>query len=101
MLLISKNSILLKGYNYGFIGGCCGTTPEYIRKTVEKTKNLPFLLPEKKNKTVVSSYTHAVEIGKKPVLLATGNHDIRLRDFEEAKENSQTTVVMNKYENKK
>lgn len=24
VLLISKNSILLKGYNYGFIGGCCG-----------------------------------------------------------------------------
>ncbi len=23
-LFISKNSILLKGYNYGFIGGCCG-----------------------------------------------------------------------------
>ena len=22
------------------LGGCCGTTPEHIRKTVEKTKNL-------------------------------------------------------------
>ncbi|MBQ8664531.1 MAG: homocysteine S-methyltransferase family protein, partial [Mailhella sp.] len=24
------------------VGGCCGTTPEYIRKTVEKTSALPF-----------------------------------------------------------
>ena len=24
VLLISKGSIVLKGYNYGFIGGCCG-----------------------------------------------------------------------------
>ena len=24
VLLVSKNSIRLKGYNYGFIGGCCG-----------------------------------------------------------------------------
>lgn len=23
-LFVSKNSIVLKGYNYGFIGGCCG-----------------------------------------------------------------------------
>ncbi|MEE1012550.1 MAG: homocysteine S-methyltransferase family protein, partial [Acutalibacteraceae bacterium] len=34
------------------IGGCCGTTPEHIAKTVEKTKNMPFCLPEKKNNTV-------------------------------------------------
>lgn len=50
-------------------GGCCGTTPEYIRQTVKKTKHLPYRYPEKKQKTVVSSYTHSVEIGKKPVLI--------------------------------
>ncbi|WP_446424966.1 homocysteine S-methyltransferase family protein [Mailhella sp.] len=51
------------------IGGCCGTTPEYIRKTVEKTRDLPFRLPEPKTHTVVSSYTHAVRIGEGPVLI--------------------------------
>ena len=51
------------------LGGCCGTTPEYIRKLVEKTRDIPFVLPENKNLTLVSSYTHAVEIGKKPVLI--------------------------------
>ncbi|MBQ8504363.1 MAG: homocysteine S-methyltransferase family protein [Clostridia bacterium] len=51
------------------LGGCCGTTPEYIRKTVEKTKDLPFIPTEKKNYTLVSSYTHAVEISDEPVLI--------------------------------
>ncbi len=51
------------------LGGCCGTTPEYIKKTVEKTKNIPYVLPKFKNHTLVSSYTHAVEIGKKPILI--------------------------------
>lgn len=52
-----------------FLGGCCGTTPEYIRMTVEKTKDLPYAVPENKNITMVSSYTHAVEIGSVPVLI--------------------------------
>ena len=52
-----------------FLGGCCGTTPEYIRMTVEKTKDLPYTVPENKSITMVSSYTHAVEIGSVPVLI--------------------------------
>ena len=51
------------------LGGCCGTTPLYIKHTVEKTKNKALNLPCNKNITLVSSYTHAVEIGKKPVLI--------------------------------
>ncbi|MGN1417841.1 MAG: homocysteine S-methyltransferase family protein [Acutalibacteraceae bacterium] len=51
------------------LGGCCGTTPEYIEKTVEKTKNIPYALPSFKPQTLVSSYTHAVEIGGAPVLI--------------------------------
>ncbi len=51
------------------LGGCCGTTPEYIRLTKSKTKDLPFVYPLKKDYTFVSSYTHAVEIGDYPVLI--------------------------------
>ncbi|MBR5155003.1 MAG: homocysteine S-methyltransferase family protein [Clostridia bacterium] len=51
------------------LGGCCGTTPEYIKKTIKKTKNTAYRLPDFKTQTLVSSYTHAVEIGKKPVLI--------------------------------
>ncbi len=51
------------------LGGCCGTTPEYIKKTHEKTKDIPYIIPDKKELTVVSSYTHAVTIGVKPILI--------------------------------
>ncbi len=51
------------------LGGCCGTTPEYIKKTIEKTRMLPYSLPKQKKKTVISSYTHSVEISERPVLI--------------------------------
>lgn len=66
------------------IGGCCGTTPEHIKKTVEKTKNLPFKLPDKKNFTVISSYTHAVEIGNAPVIIGERINPTGKKRFKEA-----------------
>ncbi len=51
------------------LGGCCGTTPEYIKKTVEKTREIPFVYPEGKRRTLVSSYTHAIEVGHAPTLI--------------------------------
>lgn len=66
------------------IGGCCGTTPEHIKKTVEKTKNLPFKLPEKKHHTLISSYTHAVEIGNVPVIIGERINPTGKKRFKEA-----------------
>lgn len=51
------------------LGGCCGTTPEYIRCMTEAVKNVEYVYPQKKDITLVSSYTHAVEIGSAPVLI--------------------------------
>ena len=51
------------------LGGCCGTTPEYIKDTVDATKDIPFERISKKENTVVSSYTHAVKIENSPVLI--------------------------------
>ncbi len=45
------------------LGGCCGTTPEHIRRTIEKCKALPFAPSEEKEKTYVTSFAQAVEIG--------------------------------------
>lgn len=77
------------------IGGCCGTTPEHIRKTVEKTKNLPFALPEKKNLTVVSSYTHAVEIGNKPVIIGERINPTGKKRFKEALRENDINYILN------
>ena len=51
------------------VGGCCGTTPEYIRKTVEKTRGLTPCMPNNPRVPVIGSYTHAVTIGQAPVLI--------------------------------
>lgn len=51
------------------VGGCCGTTPEYIRAVTEKTAGMvPTALSEKRI-TMVSSYTHAVVFADAPVLI--------------------------------
>lgn len=51
------------------LGGCCGTTPEYIKATCAAVADLEYTVPEKKNCTVISSYTHTVAFGDDPVLI--------------------------------
>ncbi|NNJ32279.1 homocysteine S-methyltransferase family protein [Lacrimispora defluvii] len=51
------------------IGGCCGTTPEHIEKMTALCKDLPVRLPERKNRTVISSYAQAVVIDRDPVII--------------------------------
>lgn len=51
------------------LGGCCGTTPEHIRALVEAVKDLNPLPVSQKERAVISSYTHAVTFGDRPVLI--------------------------------
>ncbi len=51
------------------VGGCCGTTPEYIKELVKITENIPVKPVESKGLTVVSSYTQARYFGHIPVLI--------------------------------
>ncbi len=51
------------------VGGCCGTTPEYIAATVAATKEISPLPIEQKTHASVSSYTHAVMFGNEPILI--------------------------------
>lgn len=51
------------------VGGCCGTTPEHIRKLTRRCRHLPQRLPIPKERTVITSYAKAVEIGKDPVII--------------------------------
>lgn len=50
-------------------GGCCGTTPAHIRAMVNRCKDLTPVPLTDKNITLVSSYSQAVEIGNKPVII--------------------------------
>jgi len=69
-------------------GGCCGTTPEYIREIVNKTKGMKPIPVEAKNITCVSSYTHAVKFEQAPVLIGERINPTGKKRFKQAlKEN--------------
>lgn len=65
-------------------GGCCGTTPEYIKKLVEKSSGISPVPITEKNITLVSSYTHAVEFGSSPILIGERINPTGKKRFKEA-----------------
>ena len=65
-------------------GGCCGTTPDYIKALVEKTKGQAPVQIEKKNFSMVSSYTHAVEFDAEPILIGERINPTGKKKFKEA-----------------
>lgn len=67
-----------------YLGGCCGTTPEHIAKMIELCKDIPASVPEKKNFTLVSSYSETVEIGEVPVIIGERINPTGKKLFKEA-----------------
>lgn len=51
------------------VGGCCGTTPGHIRRTVKACQGIEPVPVHKKGRTVVSSFAQAVVIGRDPVII--------------------------------
>ena len=51
------------------LGGCCGTTPEHIKKTIEVVKPKTFKPNTPKNFTVITSFCQAVTVDKKPIII--------------------------------
>ena len=51
------------------IGGCCGTTPDYIAAVKKAVSTIDPVPVRDKRHTVVSSYTHAVSFENGPVLI--------------------------------
>ena len=76
------------------LGGCCGTNPDYIKALVEKTKNITPAEITDKNITLVSSYTHAVEIGKKPVIIGERINPTGKKLFKEALRNHDIDYIL-------
>lgn len=66
------------------VGGCCGTTPCYIRATVDACADTAPVAITKKNITCVSSYTHAVTFGDAPVLIGERINPTGKKRFKEA-----------------
>lgn len=60
-----------KAVEYGarVVGGCCGTTPEFMKALVNATKDIPAAPITKKREPMVSSGRGAVTFGDTPVLI--------------------------------
>lgn len=76
------------------VGGCCGTTPDYIAASVEKTQNVTPKKVENKNKTLISSYTHAVEFKDSPILIGERINPTGKKKFKEALRNNDIDYIL-------
>ncbi len=65
-------------------GGCCGTTPSYIKALHDLTADLPPAPISQKNISMVSSYTHAVIFDQEPVLIGERINPTGKKRFKQA-----------------
>ena len=78
------------------VGGCCGTTPAYIRALVEKTKDILPTVIEKKDFSVVSSYTHAVRFeDATPILIGERINPTGKKRFKQALVEHDLDYILN------
>lgn len=76
------------------VGGCCGTTPEYIRAVCEKAKQIAPSAVAQKDFTMVSSYTHAVVFGEQPVLIGERINPTGKKRFKQALIENDTDYIL-------
>lgn len=75
-------------------GGCCGTTPDYIAAVVKKTSGMVPKPLTQKNRTLISSYTHAVEFDKSPILIGERINPTGKKRFKEALRNNDIDYIL-------
>ena len=83
----------LIGEGVAVAGGCCGTTPEYIREL--RARNAKLKPITKKNFTVVSSYTDAVFFDKQPILIGERINPTGKKRVKEALRNDDLDYILN------
>ncbi|MGI6020786.1 MAG: homocysteine S-methyltransferase family protein [Lachnospiraceae bacterium] len=59
----------IAGLGVHVLGGCCGTTPDHIKKMITACSGMNFIPPVKKNISAVTSYSECVKIGARPVVI--------------------------------
>ena len=85
-------SLIKKGVR--IVGGCCGTTPSYIKAVSKKINGFEPIAIEKKNYSVVSSYTHAVYFGSEPILIGERINPTGKKKFKEALKNNDIEYIL-------
>lgn len=77
------------------VGGCCGTTPEYMRRMIEQVRAIAPLPLSTKPHTLVSSYTHAVEMGPSPILIGERLNPTGKKRLKEALKREDMGYILN------
>ncbi|MBP3719291.1 MAG: homocysteine S-methyltransferase family protein [Eubacterium sp.] len=76
------------------LGGCCGTTPEHIRQTVEKVKKRIFKPNTEKNLTVVTSFCQAVTCDKRPIIIGERINPTGKKRFKQALRDADMDYIL-------
>lgn len=77
------------------LGGCCGTTPEHIRKTHELCSGVIPPSVEKKDLTIISSYSKTVIIDEKPIVIGERINPTGKKKFKEALKENNLSYILN------
>ena len=92
--LFAEKMKRIASFGAHIIGGCCGTDPGYIRKTVEATKDVPYIYPSEKELTVISSYTHALDFDKRPLLIGERINPTGKKNVKEALREGDLSFIL-------
>ena len=76
-------------------GGCCGTTPEYISALTSAAADAEPKDIVKKTATVVSSFSHAVTFGEKPLLIGERINPTGKKRLKQALKENDLPYILN------
>ena len=76
------------------LGGCCGTTPEHIEALVQKCGGFKPVV-EEKDFTVTASYSKAVYLDNRPVIIGERINPTGKKKFKEALRNGDIDYILN------
>lgn len=91
----ARDMAMLSNAGARVVGGCCGTTPQYIAKL---RGSLDVSTPPpvwNKKRTVVSSYTHEVVFGGAPVLIGERINPTGKKKLKEALRSGDINYILN------
>lgn len=76
------------------LGGCCGTTPEYISALCRAVWDMPRMTPSAPKHTAVTSYSHVVKIGTPPTVIGERINPTGKKRFKEALRENDIDYVL-------
>jgi len=77
------------------VGGCCGTTPEYISALSKKITGIKPKEITKKDRTIITSYLDVVEFDKEPVLIGERINPTGKKRFKQALIENDIPYILN------